>query len=298
MYFLHGAKATLITAISFFYFVFSAYLNSNCLISEFHMDNVHDLFSVHVANVPFNITDERISNLFAAAGDVKNVFIASVTPGGNYTYTYAFVRYKTLAEARKACTLLNNSPVNGVLLRVSLSDSSRKKLNGHQNKEEKSISRDPHPRMESNKYTVSHAEEKALHKQIKKSLNCLNNKDSFAKWLGVTDESKKNDFLADLKDIIVDMAHVPTAVGIDPIKFTEKPVDKSTLKDLILRYHEKNEPKNMFKKIDLDLTEHTKLSHEESEQYFPSCPYRKTSSDLLDKSISISTYDEFCKMNH
>ena len=60
-------------------------------------------FDVHVGNLSISISKTHLSKLFSQAGDVLSVW---TLPAFTKKYTYVFVRFSKLEDAKNACELL------------------------------------------------------------------------------------------------------------------------------------------------------------------------------------------------
>ncbi|OGO26824.1 MAG: hypothetical protein A2136_07415 [Chloroflexi bacterium RBG_16_54_11] len=78
------------------------------------MDN-----KLYVGNLPFNTTEEDLRGMFAQAGNVVSVSLIKDRDTGR-SRGFAFVEFSTQAEAEKAVSLFNNTPLENRTLKVNL----------------------------------------------------------------------------------------------------------------------------------------------------------------------------------
>lgn len=78
------------------------------------MDN-----KLYVGNLPFNTTEEELRTMFAQAGNVVSVSLIKDRDTGR-SRGFAFVEFSTQAEAEKAVSLFNNTPLDNRTLKVNL----------------------------------------------------------------------------------------------------------------------------------------------------------------------------------
>jgi cold-inducible RNA-binding protein len=78
------------------------------------MDN-----KLYVGNLPFSTTEEDLRSLFAQAGTVVSVSLIKDRDTGR-SRGFAFVELSTQAEAEKAVSLFNNTPIESRTLKVNL----------------------------------------------------------------------------------------------------------------------------------------------------------------------------------
>jgi RNA recognition motif-containing protein len=78
------------------------------------MDN-----KLYVGNLPFNTTEEDLRGMFAQAGVVVSVSLIKDRDTGR-SRGFAFVEFNTQAEAEKAVSLFNNTPLDNRTIKVNL----------------------------------------------------------------------------------------------------------------------------------------------------------------------------------
>jgi RNA recognition motif-containing protein len=78
------------------------------------MDN-----KLYVGNLPFSTTEEDLQSMFAQAGNVVSVSLIKDRDTGR-SRGFAFVEFSTQAEAEKAVSLFNNTPLDNRTLKVNL----------------------------------------------------------------------------------------------------------------------------------------------------------------------------------
>jgi RNA recognition motif-containing protein len=78
------------------------------------MDN-----KLYVGNLPFRTTEEELRALFAQAGTVVSVSLIKDRDTGR-SRGFAFIELSTQAEAEKAVSLFNNTPLDNRTLKVNL----------------------------------------------------------------------------------------------------------------------------------------------------------------------------------
>jgi RNA recognition motif-containing protein len=78
------------------------------------MDN-----KLYVGNLPFSTTEEDLRSMFAQAGNVVSVSLIKDRDTGR-SRGFAFVELSTQAEAEKAVSLFNDTPLENRTLKVNL----------------------------------------------------------------------------------------------------------------------------------------------------------------------------------
>ena len=74
---------------------------------------------LYVGNLPFSTTEEELRTMFAQAGKVVSVSLIKDRDTGR-SRGFAFVEFATQAEAEKAVSLFNNTPLDNRTLKVNL----------------------------------------------------------------------------------------------------------------------------------------------------------------------------------
>ncbi len=74
---------------------------------------------LYVGNLPFSTTEEDLRNMFAQAGTVVSVSLIKDRDTGR-SRGFAFVELSNQAEAEKAVSLFNNTPLENRTLKVNL----------------------------------------------------------------------------------------------------------------------------------------------------------------------------------
>jgi RNA recognition motif-containing protein len=78
------------------------------------MDN-----KLYVGNLPFSTTEEDLRSMFAQAGTVVSVSLIKDRDTGR-SRGFAFVEFSNQAEAEKAVSLFNNTPLDNRTLKVNI----------------------------------------------------------------------------------------------------------------------------------------------------------------------------------
>ncbi len=78
------------------------------------MDN-----KLYVGNLPFSTTEEDLRSMFSQAGNVVSVALIKDRDTGR-SRGFAFVEFSSQAEAEKAVSLFNNTPLDNRNLKVNL----------------------------------------------------------------------------------------------------------------------------------------------------------------------------------
>ena len=72
-------------------------------------------FDIYVGNLAISTSEKVLKELFFQAGDILSVWIKDIC---HRQYTYAFVTFCNLQDARKACEVFNNQNLDGLIIKV------------------------------------------------------------------------------------------------------------------------------------------------------------------------------------
>ena len=86
------------------------------------MNNSYD---VYVGNLSVTVSIERLRNLFSEVGEILSIWINQK----NGKFTYGFIAFYHLIDAKKACEQFNNRNLDGFVIKVNLSKKTEQKLN-------------------------------------------------------------------------------------------------------------------------------------------------------------------------
>lgn len=239
-------------------------------------------FSVHVSNIPTHCTEMDILDLFGTmtVDDAPEVYLNPMSRDDS-RFTFAFVRYRTQEEAEKACRTFDGVRMGKSRIGVTISLDTKQRIeenggNVHMkaplrrtNSLDRSILRGEMPGLDRSRFTVLKRDENAIHKKLKSNLSSLTKLGDEAKMVGVESKDDIKDFMADLRDILVDISGIPYGVAVNPIRYGAEPVSKSDVEDLLVRYYDTPERDIPFKDVDIDLTGGKELGEDQFDKFFP-----------------------------
>ena len=87
---------------------------------------MNDSYDVYVGNLSVATSREQLRELFSQAGQVLFVWIKEA----HQRFTYAFIAFYNLNDAREACEIFNNQNLDGFIIKVNLSIRTQQKLSG------------------------------------------------------------------------------------------------------------------------------------------------------------------------
>lgn len=184
-----------------------------------------EFYDVYVGNLSVAISPSNLRDLFSSMGKIAFVWI-NLT---HQTFTYGFVAFHYLDDARNACKTFNNKNINGLTIKVTLSTRTQQKLSQSVKK------RDDFILLELPKRTGKKVETKA---------------DRLAKILR-NDIVKTNDkqFVSDFASALKEMDNI-SCTPCEIIKIEPEKPNLQTLEDLVVRYYK---PVRRKKKIEIDI---------------------------------------------
>ncbi len=74
---------------------------------------------LYVGNLPYTVSEDQLRELFAQAGQIKEIAIITDRQTGR-TKGFGFVEFETRAEAEKAIEMFNNTDLEGRPLTVNM----------------------------------------------------------------------------------------------------------------------------------------------------------------------------------
>ena len=81
------------------------------------------MYEVYVGNLSILISHQNLRDLFYSAGEIVSTWICSVN---HKKFTYAFIKFHHLKNAKKACEIYNNANIDGLIIKVHLSNKLKK----------------------------------------------------------------------------------------------------------------------------------------------------------------------------
>ena len=209
------------------------------------MSNSYD---VYIGNLSVATSREQLRELFSQAGEILFVWIKEA----HQRFTYAFIAFYNLNDARKACEIFNNQNLDGFIIKVNLSIRTQQKLSGSVRKKTNDASVLLNlPKREGKKNPTGEDKlREILTENIKKQ------GESFANLF--------TNALMELEDITSGKCELIKAEG-------EKP-NLEALEDVVVRYYKPCKKNTLFKQVDFDISNGKVLTNEENMKYFKILP--------------------------
>ena len=220
----------------------------------FRFIKMNNYFDVYVGNLAVSTSREQLRELFCQFGEIENVWVKDFPE--RYTFTYGFISFYNLRDARQACALMNNKNLDGFILKVRISVKTQQRIAGCILKRtDQSVIRND----QTNRSLLRNEHESIKEKHLRNILT-----DQI-----VETQKLDNKFIPSFRKAVGEMKDIPPKVSCSNIVNTPQEANLEELESIVLRYYEPlNKNKNYLKKIDLDLSHGKVLSEEESQKYF------------------------------
>ena len=212
------------------------------------MNNSYD---VYVGNLSVMVSMQRLRNLFSEVGEILSIWINQK----HEEFTYGFIAFYHLIDAKKACEQFNNRNLDGFVIKVNLSKKTEQKLNNSVRKKRDGILLEL-PKRTGKKIPTK---EDTIRKILRNTL--------------ITNEEIVKDF----PKAYLEAEKIPFN-EFQIIKAAPETPTLETLETTIKRYFNPSFKKNtLFKEIDFDISKGNVLTSEQNDKFFNLSIYEKTS---------------------
>ena len=209
---------------------------------------MNDSYDVYIGNLSVATSRNQLKELFSQTGEILSVWIKEA----HQRFTYAFIAFYNLNDAKKACEIFNNQNLDGFIIKVNLSIRTQQKLSGSVRKKTNDASVLLNlPKREGKKNPTGEDKlREILTENIKKQ------GESFVNLF--------TNALMELEDITSGKCELIKAEG-------EKP-NLEALEDVVVRYYKPCKKNTLFKQVDFDISNGKVLTNEENMKYFKILP--------------------------
>ena len=213
------------------------------------LDNSYDIY---IGNLSSTISREKLRNLFSQIGQILFVWI-NQEHQKHQKFTYAFIAFYHLIDAKKACEQFNNQNLGGFEIKVCLSFKTKRKLNNS---------------VKMRNTTWSPKRTGILLEFPKKSKKIPTKEDTIRKILKNDIVKQDRKFVTDFKDALIEAENI--CFKEFEITKTEPEIpDLETLETTVIRYFQSTTKQNsLFKEVDLDLSKGNNVTVEQNEKFF------------------------------
>ena len=186
----------------------------------------------------------QLRELFSQAGEILSVWIKEA----HQRFTYAFIAFYNLNDAKEACEIFNNQNLDGFIIKVNLSTKTQQRLNGSVRKKTNnaSILLDL-PKREGKKH--------------------FSKEDKLRQILTENLKEQGQDFINLYKNALTEMKDVPSS-SCDLIKTEPEKPNLEALEDIVIRYYKPCKKNILFKEVDFDISNFKVLNKEDKIKYF------------------------------
>ena len=203
------------------------------------MDNFYD---VYVGNLSVTVSMVRLRNLFSEVGEILSIWINQK----HERFTYAFIAFYHLIDAKKACEQFNNRNLDEFVIKVNLSKRTEQKLNNSVRKKTNSI---------------------LLELPKRKGKKIPTREDIIRKILRNTLETNK-EIVKDYAEAYLEADNI-SFKEFEILKTAPETPDLRTLETTIIRYFKPTCEKNtLFKQVDFDISKGNVLTTEQNDKFF------------------------------
>ena len=203
------------------------------------MDNFYD---VYVGNLSVTVSMVRLRNLFSEVGEILSIWINQK----HERFTYAFIAFYHLIDAKKACEQFNNRNLDEFVIKVNLSKRTEQKVNNSVRKKTNSI---------------------LLELPKRKGKKIPTREDIIRKILRNTLETNK-EIVKDYAEAYLEAENI-SFKEFEIIKTAPETPDLRTLETTIIRYFKPTcEKDTLFKQVDFDISKGNVLTTEQNDKFF------------------------------
>ena len=213
------------------------------------LDNSYDIY---IGNLSTTISREKLRNLFSQIGQILFVWI-NQKHQKHQRFTYAFIAFYHLIDAKKACEQFNNQNLGGFEIKVCLSFKTIRKLNNS---------------VKMRNTTWSPKRTGILLEFPRKGKKIPTKEDTIRKILKNDIVKQDRKFATDFKDALVEAENI-CFKEFEITKTEPETPDLKTLETTVIRYFQSTTKQNsLFKEVDLDLSKGNNVTVEQNEKFF------------------------------
>ena len=232
------------------------------------MSNQNDSYDIYIGNLSVTTSRERLKILFSEIGEILSIWINQKHP----KFTFAFIRFCHLIDAKKACEQFNNKDLDGNVIKVSISLRTQQKLTNCVRKKDDSIELPKRTDPTQQKLTsyVQIRDSSILLELPKRTGPKIPTKQDKIREILKNDlvKTNSNEFVKDFVNALIETDDIVCSNQFHIIK-TEP--EKSDLKDLdntIKRFFNKSSKANSLFEVDFDLSKNNVITTEQYEKFF------------------------------
>ena len=205
------------------------------------MSNSYD---VYVGNLSITISREKLRELFSEIGEILFVWIKQA----HQRFTYAFVAFYHLSDAKEACEIFNNKNLDGFIITVNLSIRTQQKLDSSVRKK-------------------THSPGILLELPKRTSKKIPSGEDKLRKILSDNIKGQNKDFARNFAEAMAEAENV-CYEKFEIIKAEPEKTNLEALESIVIRYFKPCKKNTLFKEVDFDISKGNVLKSEQNINYF------------------------------
>ena len=207
------------------------------------MSNSYDIY---IGNLSVTVSIEKLKKFFYEIGEILFVWINQK----HQRFTYAFVAFYHLADAKEACIKFNNRNLDGFIIKVNLSIKTQQKLKNSVRKRTSDLLLELPKRTGEKIPTKEDKIREIFRDNLKKTDRAF-----------ITDFTKALKEAKEAKNICINECEI--------IKTEPDIPDLRALEKTVIRYFKPtNEKSTLFKKVDFDISKDNVLTTEQNNKFF------------------------------
>ena len=208
------------------------------------MSGVSNSYDIYIGNLSVSTSREKLRNLFSEIGEILFVWINQK----HQRFTYAFIAFYHLIDAKKACEQFNNRNLDGFIIKVCLSLKTEQKLSNSVRKRTDSILLEL-PKRTGKKIPTK---EDKIREILRDNLIKQNSKE----------------FVKNFAKALIEAENV-CFKEYEIIKTEPETPDLRTLETTIIRYFKPTtKKKSLFKEVDFDISKDNVITTEQNDKFF------------------------------
>ena len=208
------------------------------------MSGVSNSYDIYIGNLSVSTSREKLRNLFSEIGEILFVWINQK----HQRFTYAFIAFYHLIDAKKACEQFNNRNLDGFIIKVCLSLKTEQKLSNSVRKRTDSILLEL-PKQTGKKIPTK---EDKIREILRDNLIKQNSKE----------------FVKNFAKALIEAENV-CFKEYEIIKTEPETPDLRTLETTIIRYFKPTtKKKSLFKEVDFDISKDNVITTEQNDKFF------------------------------
>ena len=209
------------------------------------MSNSYD---VYIGNLSVATSREQLRELFSQAGEILFVWIKEA----HQRFTYAFIAFYNLNDAKEACQIFNNRNLDGFIIKVNLSIRTQQNLSGS-------------VRKRTNDTSV------LLNLPKREGKKIPTGEDKLRQILTENVKKQGEGFINLFTNALMEMEDISSS-RCELIETKPEKPNLEALEDIVVRYYKPSEKNTLFKEVDFDISNGKVLTNEENIKYFKILP--------------------------